>query len=118
MSTVSECKKQLLCAIRESKEMRRFETARDALKNHDAEREQIDAFRKRVFLLQNSNESIDMLDEMTGLFQVREELHENPLVGEYLDAELDLCRMLQRISMDVMNITDLELDSFSDIIPV
>lgn len=116
--TVEQCKGALLEAIRNSEEYRTFEENKDRIEKNPELKQQAQAFRRRVFLMQNSAESIDMLDEMNRLFATRTELYQNPVIAEYLTSELRLCRMLQKISMEVMGSTDLELESFEDVIPI
>ena len=113
---VENKKTELLEVLKNSPEVKRFEKARAAIKGRADARERIDAFRSSVYSLHNGPETVDMLDKMNGLFALREELHQDPQIAEYLDSELDVCRMLQKICMEVMNVTDLEIEAFEWII--
>ena len=114
--TIENCTKELLTAIKSSEEYRKFEEKKKEIREYPEFKVQIDEFRKRVYLLQNSDSSIDLLEEMSRLLQERQELYQNPLIFEYLTSELNLCRILQRISMAILNVTDMEIDSFEDVI--
>lgn len=113
---VEKCTQALIEAIRESKEYKEFEKSKTAVAEHPELRGQIDEFRKKIYLLQNSDTSIDLFGEMNRLFVERQELRRNTVISRYLTTELRMCRMLQSISMEVMNVTDLEIDGFEDAI--
>lgn len=118
MKNLEECQEQLLEAIRESSQYRMFAQCKDRLEGMPEKKEKIDAFRRRVFLLQNESDAFDRPGEMSGLFREREELIRDPLIADYLASELSLCRLLQRICLDVMGIADLQIEPFEDCIKV
>ena len=118
MNDVTECTRTLLEAIRKSQAYRDFEQSKKKIKEHPELKQKIDDFRKRVYLLQNSDSSLDVMDEMQRLYLERQELKKNVMVDEYLSSELRVCRMLQKISMEVMNVTDVELEPFEDMIKI
>lgn len=115
-NTVDECTRALLEAIRESKEYKDFERCKAIMEGQDEARARADAFRKKVYLMQDSNCSIDRLDEMARLSRERQELRKDKMVSEYLATELALCRMLQRISLQILNVTDIQLEALEDAI--
>ena len=47
---------------------------------------------------------------------MRQQARRDPLVAEYLDSELGTCRLLQEICLDVLSVTDLEIDSLKDLL--
>lgn len=113
---VEKCTRELLEALRECEEYRMFEESKARMKERPELREKMDEFRKKVYLIQNSNTSIDMLDEMSKLFKERQAIYEEPLVAEYMEAELHMCRLLQKISMEIIGISQIELEAFDDVI--
>ena len=51
--------------------------------------------------------------------QLEEEYHEirkNPLISDYLQYELGLCRIMQRINLSLVGTVDLDIGDFKDII--
>ncbi|MDO5344469.1 MAG: YlbF family regulator [Lachnospiraceae bacterium] len=116
--TVEACTRALLEAIRNSQEYKNFEKIKEDMEGKPEERKKVDDFRRKAYLLQNSNSSIDLLDEMNRLAFERQEMRKDRLAAEYLSCELSLCRMLQKISMEVMNVTDIQLDALKDAIIV
>ena len=53
---------------------------------------------------------------MADLEREYEDFRKNPLVHEYLEAELRVCRMMQKISQELVSVIDLELDDIEDAI--
>ncbi len=115
---IEKCKRELLEAIRDSEEYREFEKNKRKLASYPELRAQVDDFRKRIYLLQNSDESVDVMDEMNRMFRERSELYKNSLAAGYLLSELSICRILQQIAMEVLTVTDIEIDGFEDVISV
>lgn len=113
---IEKCTRDLLEALRECEEYKTFEENKERMKEHPELRSKMDAFRKKVYLIQNSNTPMDRLDEMSKLFKERQEIYGEPLVAEYMEAELHMCRILQKISMEIMGVTKVELDAFDDVI--
>lgn len=113
---VEKCTQALIEAIRESREYKEFEKSKAAVAAQPELRAQIDEFRRKTYLMQNSEQSVDLFQEMKRLFEERQELRRNTVISRYLSTELRMCRMLQLISMDVMNVTDLEIEGFEDAI--
>ena len=115
---VEACKKALMDAIRESEEYRQYEESKAEVARYPELHRQIDDYRRDVYLLQNSNQANDVSAEMQRMFFRRQELCKNEVVRRYITRELSMCRMLQNISMDVMSVTNLELDAFEDVISI
>lgn len=115
---VEACKEALMDAIRESEEYRKYEESKAEVAEHPQLRSQIDEYRRDVYLLQNSGHASDVAEEMQRMFQRRQELCKNEVISRYITRELSMCRMLQSISMDVMSVTNLELDGFEDAISI
>ena len=69
-------------------------------------REKIDEYRIRNFELQNSAYTEDLLDKMEAFEREYEKFREDPLVEEFLDAELAFCRMMQEIDVKLAAAVD------------
>ena len=74
-------------AIKESQEFKEF----DGLKK------QIDEFRYRNFKLQNETDADRLFDETDRFEREYEEFRKNPVVSDFLAAELAFCRMYQDV---------------------
>ena len=67
---------------------------------------QIDDFRTRNFELQTSKDTnFDKIDQFT---RENEAFRENPLVSDFLAAELAFCRMMQEIDVKLAEAMDFE----------
>ena len=118
MDEVTKCTIQLSRALRESDACKAFRSASRKLDKRPGLREKINGFRKRNYLLQNNRESGDLFDEMAQLEREYEELRKDELAGEYLDTELEICRMLQRCSSEILSSVDLQIENFLDVIEI
>lgn len=116
MGTITDKKNELIAAIRDGKIFARYEKARKAIGEYPEKKALADGFREQSYLM--AVEHRDGSEEIRLLLEKRSELTADPVIAEYLAAELDLCRMLQRISMQILNVADLELDSFSESIRI
>ena len=102
-------------AIRTSEEYRTFEEAKRRLDTDSAKRKRTDQFRRRNFEFQNSEESMSAQAQVE-MYHEREALRREPLIDEYLKAELVMCRLLRQISLGIMETVDLDLDSMEDLL--
>ena len=116
MRNVEESKDVLLEAIRESDSFQRFNESKKKIEGREDLKRQIDDYRRRCYLLQSSSSSEELDTEIQKVRTDREILKTDPIIQEYLDSELDLCRMLQRISIEIMNVTDLQIEPFEECI--
>ena len=116
MRNVEESKNVLLEAIRESDSFQRFNESKKKIEGREDLKRQIDDYRRRCYLLQSGSSSEELDTEIQKVRTDREILKTDPIIQEYLDSELDLCRMLQRISIEIMNVTDLQIEPFEECI--
>ena len=59
-------------------------------------KKRVDEFRIRNFSLQKE-ENVDLFDAVDDIDREFVELRKNPVVEEYLEAELSVCKMVQRV---------------------
>lgn len=102
-------------AICASEEYRTFEEAKRRLDTEPSKRKRTDEFRRRNFEFQNSEESMSAQSQVA-MYHEREALRHEPLIDEYLKAELVMCRLLRQVSLGIMETVDLDLDSMEDIL--
>ena len=95
--TIEENISRLLDSIKESEAYREFRKQEQNL-NRDSElRERVDDFRKDNYRVQNECDRNELFHVAEQLARESAELRRNPEVNAYLDAELALCRMIQKI---------------------
>lgn len=109
MEQIKEALDAFMAEVKDTPEYRNYVMQRDKIKAQPQLKAQIDEYRKRNFELQNSDDSDGKLFEK--LEQLEKEyavVCENPLVGDFLEAELALCRMVQQINLQVVNALEFE----------
>ncbi|MFQ9636705.1 MAG: YlbF family regulator [Eisenbergiella sp.] len=105
---VQEALEQLAQAVKESEVYREYRRQSERVDNSGDMREKIDEYRVRNFELQNSVQTEDLLDKLDGFEREYEKFREDPLVEEFLDAELAFCRMMQEIDVKLAEAMDFE----------
>ena len=108
MNRMEKCIEDLIQCIIESDEYRQFCELRDKVREEPELRQQINDFRLHVFETQNSQEPLDMYQEQNRLCNDYEEFRKNPLVNGFLLAELRVCRMVQKITGEIVGAVDLD----------
>ena len=92
--------------ILESEEYREYAILRDKVKQQPELKAQIDAFRTRNYEMQTGKELV--FEKIEAFEKEYEGFRENPLVADFLAAELAFCRMMQRHNGRIMDAIDFE----------
>lgn len=101
MDTIEKNIKLLIQSVKESTEYREYKKCEEQLKAQGELFAKVEEFCARNYRLQNDTEDSGMLDVMERLRRESEELHKIPAAHEYLQTELNLCRLLQEISLEI-----------------
>ena len=88
---------------------RQYYYQREKIKKQPELYEKVNEFRQRNFDLQNETDSDDMLDRMEAFEREYEKFRENPLVADFLRAELAFCRMMQEVYVLLADEVDFEV---------
>ncbi len=105
---VQKALEQLAQAIKDSDIYREYRRQSEKVDNTGDMREKIDEYRVRNFELQNSVQTEDLLDKLDAFEREYEKFREDPLVEEFLDAELAFCRIMQEIDVKLAEAMDFE----------
>ena len=96
---VNQAVEQMVQAIRNTDAYLEYQKQLARVKEQSELKRQIDEFRTRNFELQTSKDTnFDKLDQCT---RENAAFRENPLVSDFLAAELAFCRMMQEIGLYV-----------------
>ena len=96
---VNQAVEQMVQAIRNTDAYLEYQKQLARVKEQSELKRQIDEFRTRNFELQTSKDTnFDKLDQFT---RENEAFRENPLVSDFLAAELAFCLMMQEIGLYV-----------------
>ncbi len=93
-------------AIKSSEEYQDYAREKDKVKRYPELKAQIDAYRMLNFQMQQSGETgFEVIERFENEYS---EFRENPLVADFLAAELAFCRLMQDLSLRVT--TELEFE--------
>lgn len=95
-------------AVKASAEYQEYEMQLAKIKNQPELYEKVNEFRQKNFIIQNTENSEDILDRMEELEREYEEVREVPLVDDFLEAETSFCRMMQEINMFITKELDFQ----------
>ena len=103
---VNQAVEQMVQAIRNTDAYLEYQKQLARVKEQPELKRQIDEFRTRNFELQTSKDTnFDKLDQFT---RENEAFRENPLVSDFLAAEVAFCRMMQEIDVKLAEAMDFE----------
>lgn len=106
MRNMEDAVLSFISAIKASDEYQEYVREKERVKQYPDLKAQIDEYRKRNFLLQTSPdtafEQIEQFENEYAGFR------ENPMVSDFLAAELDFCRLMQGINIRVIDSLDFE----------
>ena len=108
MADIGSSLAQLITAVKETQEFHAYNCAKENVKQFPELKAQIDEFRIRNFEIQNLTNESELFYIIEEFEREYESFRENPLVEEFLKAEVDLCRMMQNINTQLT--TALEFD--------
>ncbi|MBQ2803771.1 MAG: YlbF family regulator [Lachnospiraceae bacterium] len=100
MNNVQKAANQMIDAIKASDIYQEYEKQLAVVKAQPELKHQIDEFRRRNYELQNSADCA--FDKLEQFEQEYEEFRENPLVSDFLAAELAFCRMMQEVNIRII----------------
>lgn len=109
MDRIQMCVDSLIEAVREGETYQRYLNCEEKLKVQPELREQIDEFRAAVFHLNNEESSGDLYEKIDQFEKKYQDFRKNPVVNEYLEAELDMCKLMQRISSRIQSGVDIQV---------
>lgn len=90
-------------AIKETDIYKQYYERLERLKRHPEFYEKVNEFRLKNYEIQNSSQAEELLEKVDALEKEYEQFRENPLVDDFLRAELAFCRMMQEINICLMD---------------
>lgn len=108
-SEMKEAIKQFADTIMASDTYKEYLYQRERIKKQPELYDKVNEFRQRNFELQNGTDGEDLFDRMDAFEREYEKFRENPLVDDFLRAELSFCRLMQEIDLLLAQAIDFEL---------
>ena len=97
MNEIKDCIDALLAAVQNSEEYQDFIKYKEILEQDPELLSRVNAFRANNFKLQNEANRDELFRGTAQLNRDSRELRRAPLVNAFLDAELALCKLMQKI---------------------
>ena len=97
MDEITNSINSLLAVVKDSEEYRNYKKQEEILSRNPELRKRVDQFRSNNFKLQNEANRDELFSVVEQLSRESKELRRIPEVNAFLDAELALCKMMQRI---------------------
>lgn len=109
MTDIKECVEALLKAVQNSEEHQEFIKYKELLMEDPSLMERVNAFRGENFRLQNETNREELFRVTEQLNKESRELRKIPEVNAFLDAELGVCKMMQRICRTLTEGVELDI---------
>lgn len=97
----------LIDAVKKSKTYQEYDKQKNVIKEDPELKAQIDNYRRESFEIQNSNDA-NAGQRMEAFADKYADFVENSKVSAFLDAEVNLCRMMQELSDRIIDSLDFE----------
>lgn len=99
---------KFVASIKETGTYKKYSEQLQLIKQQPQQYAKVNEFRQRNFELQNSAQTEDLFEKMDAFEKEYEQFREDPLVDNFLRAELALCRMMQKIDVMITEKLDFE----------
>ena len=106
---MEEATKKFAAYIQESDTYKEYRYQREKIKKQPELYAKVNEFRQKNFDLQNESDGGDLFDRMEAFEQEYAKFRQNPMVEDFLRAELAFCRMMQDINVILTAEIDFEL---------
>lgn len=107
-SIVQKATDNFIEEIRKSGIYREYDCQKEKLKKQPELFEKVTEYRQRNYALQTETPAEELLDRLDAFEREYEEFRANPLVDDFLRAELAFCRMMQEVNVLITAELDFE----------
>ncbi len=97
----------LIDEIRQSKTFREYEVQKETIMKQPELYAKVVEYREKNYELQETTPEEELFDKLEQFQKENEKLTELPIVDDFLRAEVALCRMLQELSLNVVEAVDI-----------
>ncbi len=95
-------------AVRDTEAYKKYYYQLETLKQNPELYQQVNEFRKHNFEIQNTTQVDELFDKMDSFEKEYERFCENPIVDDFLRAELAFCRMMQEATIFITEELDFQ----------
>lgn len=101
MDLIQEKTDELIEFIRQGEIYSKYNEAAQVLDGHEDLKGWINQFRTHTYRMYNEDTEVDLFEETDRVEQEYQELRKIPEVNAYLEAELELCRLLRTVETKI-----------------
>lgn len=102
MNEIKDEVERLIEAVKNSETYKEYERQQNRVNDNPELKERIDRYRNEIFALQNDKNENNISNRMEEFAERYSDFLEIPEVSAYLDAENNLCRMMQELTDKVV----------------
>ena len=99
---------QLVDSVKETQAYQNYQIQKENIFRQPGLAEQINEYRKSRFQLQEMEDAEDLLELMEEFEKKYSDFSEDPMINDFLDAEVSFCRMVQEIYENLTNALNFE----------
>lgn len=108
---LDKASREYIRAIKDTAIYKNYRTQLERIKQYPELYRQVNDFRRRNYEIQNTSQVDELFDKIDAFEREYEKFRENPIVDEFLRAELALCRMMQKIDIFITEELDFDMGS-------
>lgn len=108
MLAVRKSLDDLIVSLENCDDFKKYKVACTQVRMHPEKEQRLQEFRKRNYLLQNSREPVDLFEESDRLEREYADVFRDPMLQEFLNAEVAVCRIVQQVNREMINCLDFE----------
>lgn len=108
MSKIDNAVAELIAAIKESGQYLEYQRQKEKINRFPELKRQVTEYRLKNYHLQSMTNDEELFHKIEEFEQENEQFRENPIVADFLAAELDFCRMMQSVNIRITEALDFE----------
>lgn len=106
---IRKAMEEFLAALKESSSYKDYHYQKERVKRVPGLADRINDFRAKRFEFQNY-QGDDLFEKIDEFEREYETFQEEPMVREYLAAELEICRLVQEINDAIIDLVDIDME--------
>lgn len=95
-------------AIKDTDIYKKYCEQLERLKRYPEQYQRVNEFRQKNFEIQNTTQKDELFDKMDEFEREYEKFREDPVVDDFLRAELAFCRMMQEVNLYITEAVEFE----------
>ncbi|NLL79509.1 MAG: YlbF family regulator [Clostridiales bacterium] len=114
MKTIEQATDEFIAMIRQTEEYQEYQIQKNKIDRYPELKQQINDYRQKNYQMQLMGDTDELFERIDEFQKEYEQFREDPLVSDFLAAELAFCRMIQEINIRIMEGVDFENPNTQD----